>query len=51
MKEQVILVIDDTIDNLQLFGKLLMPLNVDISFASSARKALDILDWQNTVQH
>ncbi len=44
MKEQVILVIDDAIDNLQLFGKLLMPLNVDISFASSARKALDILE-------
>ena len=44
MKEQVILVIDDAIDNLQLFGKLLMPLNVDISFASSASKALDILE-------
>ena len=32
------------VDNLQLFGKLLIPLNVDISFASSARKALDILE-------
>ena len=39
-----ILVIDDVMDNLQLFGKLLEPLNVDISFASSARKALDILE-------
>jgi DNA-binding NarL/FixJ family response regulator len=44
MKKQIVLVIDDMMDNLQLFGKLLMPLNVDISFASSARKALDILE-------
>lgn len=44
MKKQLILVIDDVMDNLQLFGKLLEPLNVDISFASSARKALDILE-------
>jgi CheY-like chemotaxis protein/DNA-binding CsgD family transcriptional regulator len=44
MKRQLILVIDDSTDNLQLFGKLLEPLNVDISFASSAAKALDILD-------
>jgi CheY-like chemotaxis protein len=44
MKKQLILVIDDVIDNLQLFGKLLEPLKVDISFASSARKALDILE-------
>lgn len=44
IEKQLILVIDDIIDNLQLFGKLLMSLNVDISFASSARKALDILE-------
>lgn len=44
MKKQVVLVIDDMMDNLQLFGKLLIPLKVDISFASSARKALDILE-------
>ena len=44
MKKQLILVIDDVMDNLQLFGKLLEPLKVDISFASSARKALDILE-------
>jgi DNA-binding NarL/FixJ family response regulator len=44
MKKQIVLVIDDMMDNLQLFGKLLAPLNVDISFASSARKALDVLE-------
>lgn len=44
MNKQIILVIDDAIDNLQLFGKLLEPLNVDMSFANSARKALDILE-------
>lgn len=44
MEKQLILVIDDSTDNLQLFGKLLESLNVDMSFASSAGKALDILD-------
>ena len=44
MKKQIILVIDDMTDNLQLFGKLLMPLDVDISFASSGRNALGILE-------
>jgi DNA-binding NarL/FixJ family response regulator len=44
MKKQVILVIDDAVDDLQLFGKLMEPLDVDMSFANSARKALDILE-------
>lgn len=44
MKKQLVLVVDDVMDNLQLFGKLLEPLKVDISFASSARKALDMLE-------
>lgn len=44
MKKQIILVIDDAMDDLQLFGKLMEPLNVDMSFANSARKALDILE-------
>jgi DNA-binding response OmpR family regulator/DNA-binding CsgD family transcriptional regulator len=44
MKKQVILVIDDAMDDLQLLGKLMESLNVDMSFANSAQKALDILE-------
>lgn len=44
MKKQLILIVDDNIDNLQLLGKMLRPLNADISFANSAAKALDILN-------
>lgn len=44
MKKQVILIIDDAMDDLQLFGRLMKPLDVDMSFANSARKALDILE-------
>ena len=47
MEKQIILVIDDMTDNLQLFGRLLMSLDVDISFdflsfQKSARGCLKI---------
>jgi DNA-binding response OmpR family regulator/DNA-binding CsgD family transcriptional regulator len=44
MKKPLILAVDDVDKNLQLIGTMLQSINVDISFATSAKKALSLLE-------
>jgi DNA-binding response OmpR family regulator len=44
MKKPLILAVDDVDTNLQLIGTMLQSMNVDISFATSAKKALSFLE-------